>query len=69
LFDSSGWNVTFGSGSGITSDYDKTQSQSSGLPASPAQAAGQVVQGLGNLLPYVVGGLLLLAVVKKLKKK
>lgn len=69
LFDSSGWNVTFGQGASITSDYDKTQTQGTGKPGTAAQAAGMAVQDMGNLLPYAVGALLLVAVAKKLKKK
>lgn len=69
MFDNSGWNVTFGANSPITSTSQKTASQDNtplqsayGLPA----VAGSTVGGIP--LNYIIAGLVVLVIVKKMKK-
>lgn len=77
MFDNSGWNVSFGDNSPITSTAQKTASQSA-IPNSMdglGSSGGGYVPvapgfGLdGNLMPYLVWGAVALIVIKIIKKK
>jgi len=56
--DNSGWNVTFGAGSSITSDRDQT------APANIGQAVGQLTQ----YAPYLAVGAVVLFILKRRRK-
>lgn len=56
-FDNSGWNVTFGSNSGITSDRTQT------TPANIAQTAAGLLDG--NNMLYLLGGLVVWKLMRK----
>lgn len=56
-FDNSGWNVTFGNNSGVTSDRTD-------LP----NTIGSAASGMAQYLPYAAVAVVLLIVMKKMKK-
>lgn len=71
MFDNSGWNVTFGNNSGITSSATKTASQTQTPNTTQNDYLPSLAGGIGgnnNMITYAVIGVFIVLIIKKMKK-